>query len=237
MSRHLRLWTGMVLAGLFLLSPLQESQARKLISYRQVAKDVVATIKKRSSLTKVYKIFYPSVLKIKVIEVNGRNIEFKVLRNGKLLYRSGKKKGSAFGKVLFGTGQLSLQIINGHLFRKKVVSFTIQAFPAVLKRFYKGRKVHHLTRSKATTIPKRKQYSIVYKIHKPGLLLVRVRELFNKNIKFKVLFNGKVILNAKKRKGRAVGTVRVGKGTVTVQVINGHLFRKKSIVLDVALIR
>lgn len=67
----------------------------------------------------------PITIDIVVVEEKGRNIEFEVINNDRVVYSSGVHKREAPGKVSLSPGNVSIGIINGNLFDTKEGYITI----------------------------------------------------------------------------------------------------------------
>lgn len=69
----------------------------------------------------------PATLDIKVVEIFGQNIEFKVLKEGQEVYSSGVKKGNASCSIDVGLGVYSVVVTNANLMETKKGEVTIVA--------------------------------------------------------------------------------------------------------------
>lgn len=82
-------------------------------------------LRKLGEFAAVYNLIQPRVLWIKVVEAFGKKIEFRVINNGREVYSSGVHPGRALGRVPVVPGKVSVVIKNGHLFRGKVVDYSV----------------------------------------------------------------------------------------------------------------
>ncbi len=82
---------------------------------------------------KVYRMSYilsrPKRIYIKISEAFGKNIEFRVVQNGKTVYRTGVVKGGTKGIVKLKKGKFKILIKNGNWISSKTVDY----FVAVLR--------------------------------------------------------------------------------------------------------
>ncbi len=90
-----------------------------------------------------------------------------------------------------------------------------------------------LTKNQALSVDASSQRALVYNIEEPASLQIEAVEIFGKNIEFRVLQDGKTIYSSGVHSGKAVGTVPVAMGTVTVSLVNANLLDTKSVQLSV----
>jgi len=71
----------------------------------------------------------PLTLEIKMVELNGRNIECKLSQNGKIVYASGINEGKIESNVPLGPGKYALLVTNDDSKKGIVVKITVMAHP------------------------------------------------------------------------------------------------------------
>jgi len=69
----------------------------------------------------------PAILDIKVVELNGSNIDFKVLKDGKQVHYSGVHQGRATGSVNVEAGNYTVVVMNDNIVDSKICEVTVIA--------------------------------------------------------------------------------------------------------------
>jgi hypothetical protein len=69
----------------------------------------------------------PAILDIKVVELDGANIDFKVLKDGNQVHYSGVHKGQVTGLVNVEQGNYTVVIMNDNIVDSKICEVTIIA--------------------------------------------------------------------------------------------------------------
>lgn len=90
-----------------------------------------------------------------------------------------------------------------------------------------------LTKDRRLTLPNTREYSLTYPFQRPARMRVVVNEVFGRNIRFKILQDGKIILDTGVQKGEAIGSVLVRPGQVAIVFMNSNLFVRKQILFSV----
>lgn len=194
------------------------------------------TIKKKGQFAKIYTLFRHALFRVSVRELNKKNIEFKILRNGKVIFQSGVQKGYARGELVVRKGKVVVSIVNGHWLKKKLVSLSVSMIPlGKFRIFRRGIRIYRgLTINRRVEIGKKKVHKAAYIVPCRTRLKVRAIELLGKNIEFYVKNNGKVVFKSGVKKGVAKGYVLVNRGTILVGIKNGNWLKSKMVMFSVA---
>lgn len=206
-----------------------KSHARKFLTKNQKE-----TINKTASLSLMYTFRLPATLHVSVSEMFGKNIRFEILQDGKKIYSSGTKKGQASGSVEIEPGAVSLIVINGHWLQAKHVLITAY-YTLRTTSLDQSQSLHYLINNQKIEMPPGSSYSKAYEIMRKTNLFIQISEMFGKNIEFKVIQQGNTLYDSGIKRGRAKKMLLVNKGKTFIIVKNGNLFRKKIILLTVAI--
>ena len=90
-----------------------------------------------------------------------------------------------------------------------------------------------LAKNQRIVIGSDSQQAVVYNIDNPCSLQVEVVELLGKNIEFRVLQDGRSVFSSGVHVGKAVGTMPLEKGAITVSLVNDNLLESKTVQLSV----
>lgn len=91
-----------------------------------------------------------------------------------------------------------------------------------------------LENNRKEKISKASSLSLSYQFKRAVVLKISINEMFGKNIKFKVLQDGKNVFNSGVRRGQAQGSVAVRPGTVSLVITNGHWLKEKYVLITVS---
>lgn len=85
------------------------------------------TLGKNRKLSLSYTFKRRATLSVRVVESFGKNIKFEILQDGRVIFRSGRRRGSASGMARVRPGLVSVVIHNGNWLRKKHIYYTVKA--------------------------------------------------------------------------------------------------------------
>ena len=86
---------------------------------------------------------------------------------------------------------------------------------------------------KQVELPASSEVSQTFVLKEPGIVHVKVEEMFGKNISYRVLRNGKRKARLRPERGQVEGEHLVEPGTIAVVVENGNMFDAKNVFLTV----
>jgi len=115
-----------VILGIFVISPLFNSVSKELNTVTLYDKESVnLASNQHQALT--FEMKSPATLNIKVTEIYGQNIDFKVLQDGKSIYYSGIKAGGKEVEIGVNPGTISLVVMNDNMIDGKRALVTVIA--------------------------------------------------------------------------------------------------------------
>jgi hypothetical protein len=71
----------------------------------------------------------PCSLQVDALEVHGKNIEFRVLQNGRTVYQSGAESAKVRGRIPVEDGVATVAVVNGDAHESKTVNLTVAELP------------------------------------------------------------------------------------------------------------
>lgn len=219
--------------ALFALLSLPSTEAQ---AFREpVAAKEPVNLGRRQTVTKNYTLSKDAYITVKVVESGGNKIAVRVENNGVQVFFT-EDKGTLRGRFPAKKGSLHVILINKNVVKEKKLIISVTAWGSMdfLNKFRKSRDLT-LAKDERAQIEPRGRVARLYNLTQSGYLIVDVREAEGKKVGFEIVNNGRNIFKSSEQPGQVSGRIKVSKGTVTVEIVNKHVFKKKSVTFSVSL--